>query len=146
MTSRSCAGSVQPKIGISGASAKRIAFRRRLFMPSFETVRDIALALPGVTEQSCYGTPGFRLGKKFLSRLHQDGRSLVVKIGFDEREMLMAADPQSFYITDHYRGYPAMLVGLATVPVETLRRLLEQSWREIASKKAIAAYDADRQT
>jgi hypothetical protein len=113
-------------------------------MPSFETVRSIALALPGVTEQPCYGTPGFRLGKKFLSRLHQDGKSLVVKIGFDEREMLMAADPQSFYITDHYRHYPAMLVGLETVAVETLQRLLEQSWRAIASKKAIAAHAAAR--
>jgi hypothetical protein len=113
-------------------------------MPSFETARAIALALPGVTEGTSYGTPGFHLGKKFLSRLHQDGKSLVVKVGFDEREMLMAADPESFYITEHYRGYPAMLVGLASVPVETLRRLLEQSWREIASKKAVAAYDAAR--
>jgi hypothetical protein len=111
-------------------------------LPSFETAREIALALPGVTEQPSYGTPGFKLGTKFLARLHQDGKSLVVKIGFDEREMLMAADPESFYITDHYKGYPAMLVGLASVPVETLRRLLEQSWRQIASKKVVAAYDA----
>ena len=111
-------------------------------MPSFETARAIALALPGVTEQPSYSTPGFKLGTKFLARLHQDGKSLVIKIGFDEREMLMAADPESFYITDHYKGYPAMLVGLASVPVETLRRLLEQSWRQIASKRAVLAYDA----
>lgn len=114
-------------------------------MPDFETVRAILLALPGVTEKSCYGTPGFHVGRKFLSRLHEDGRSLVVKVGFDEREMLMAADPDSFYITDHYRGYPAMLVGLASVPVDTLRRLLVQSWRGLAPKKAVAAFDTAQQ-
>jgi hypothetical protein len=113
-------------------------------MSSFSTIRAIALALPGVTEGPCYGTPGFRVGRKFLSRLHQDSVSLVVRIGMDERELLMAQAPEIFYITDHYRGYPAMLVSIEQVPEATIRRLLEESWRALAPKKAVAAYDAAR--
>lgn len=103
--------------------------------PSFEVARQAALALPGVEEGTSYGTPAFRVGKAFLARLHEDGVSLVVKLGFDEREMLMEADPQTFYITDHYRGYPMMLVNLARVDEPSLRRLLLQTWREIAPKR-----------
>jgi hypothetical protein len=103
-------------------------------------VRALALALPGTVESTSYGTPSFKVAGKFLTRLHQDGHSLVVKIGMDEREMLMAAEPEIFYITDHYRAYPAMLVRLDRVPEDTLARLLEQSWREIAPKRLVKLY------
>jgi hypothetical protein len=96
----------------------------------------MALALPGVVESTSYGTPAFKVGKKTFIRLHQDGKSLViVHISMDEREMLMERDPQAFYITDHYRGWPAMLVGLAHVRVDALQPLVEQSWRHFAPKK-----------
>ncbi|HVJ55040.1 MAG TPA: MmcQ/YjbR family DNA-binding protein [Aliidongia sp.] len=107
----------------------------------WEAVRRIALALPGVVEGTSYGTPAFRVGGKFLSRLHQDGNSLVVRIGMDEREMLMAADPETYYITDHYRDYPSMLVRIDKVAAESLHRLLEQSWRAIAPKRLVKEHD-----
>ncbi|HVV93805.1 MAG TPA: MmcQ/YjbR family DNA-binding protein [Hyphomicrobiales bacterium] len=112
--------------------------------PEFATVRAIALALPGVTEGTSYGTPAFRVGKTFLTRLHQDGAAIVLRVGFDERAMLMEADPASFFITEHYRAYPAMLVRLATVPRPVLERLLVERWRAAAPRRAVAAYDAGR--
>jgi len=111
---------------------------------TFDDVRKLALALPEVEEGSSYGTPAFRVRKKFLSRLKEDGETLVVRIDFDERDILMAANPETFYITDHYRGYPAMLVRLATVDPDDLRELLEQAWRRVAPKRLIAALDQDR--
>jgi len=112
---------------------------------SFAQLRKLALALPGVEESTSYGTPAFKVGKKAFIRLHQDGKSLVIiHISFDEREMLMERDPDAFYITDHYRNWPAMLVGLAHVRADTLAPLIEQSWRHFAPKKWLAAYDATR--
>jgi hypothetical protein len=108
---------------------------------TFEDVRRIALALPGVEEGTSYGTPAFRVGGKLLARLHDSREALVVKVGFDEREMLMAAAPDIFFITDHYRGYPMMLVRIARVEAATIRRLLENTWREIAPKKLVKSLD-----
>jgi len=108
------------------------------------TVRRLALALPGVEEGPCYGTPGFRVRGKFLARLRDDGETLVVKCGEDERDFRMQADPATFFITDHYRGYPAVLVRLASVRVADPRNVLEQAWRRSAPKRLVAAYDRKR--
>ncbi len=62
---------------------------------NFDTVRRIALEFPGVEEGVSYGTAAFRVRGKFLSRLREDGETLVVKCGFDERDFRMQADPQT---------------------------------------------------
>jgi hypothetical protein len=104
-------------------------------------VRKMLLALPGVEEGPCYGTPGFRVRGKFLARLREDGETLVVKCGDDERDFRMQADPDTFFITDHYRGYPTVLVRLARVHAADLRAVLEVAWRRIAPKRLIAELD-----
>jgi hypothetical protein len=106
---------------------------------TFETVRQIALALPGVVEGTSYGTPAFRVKGKFLARLREDGESLAVKIGFDEREILMKIDPETFFITDHYLGYPTILVRLSRVHPDDLRMVLEQAWKRVAPKRLVNA-------
>ena len=105
---------------------------------TFATVRRMALQFPGVEEGSSYGTPAFRVKGKFVARLKEDGCTLVVRIDQDEREAWMRADPETFFITDHYRGYPAVLVRLATVESEDLRDVLEQAWRFNAPKRLVA--------
>ena len=44
-------------------------------------------------------------------------------------QMRMKAEPATYYITDHYRNYPWILVRLATVDRHDLRDLLEDAWR-----------------
>jgi len=112
---------------------------------TFETVRELVLALPGVAEGTSYGTPAFRVGGKFLLRLKEDGESLAVKIGIDERDMLITADPETFYITDHYRGYPAVLVRLSAIDRERLCEMLEEAWRFCAPKRLVAARERGAQ-
>jgi hypothetical protein len=111
---------------------------------TFDEVRQLALALPEVEEGKSYGTPAFKVRGKFLSRLKEDRETLVVRIDMDERDILMAANPETFYITDHYRGYPAMLVRMSTVDPEELRELLEGAWRLAAPKRLVAAKDQGR--
>ena len=109
---------------------------------TFANVCKLALALPGVEEGRSYSTPAFRVRGKLLARIKEDGSTLVVRTDFDTREALMAADPETFFITHHYRGYPAMLVRLSKVHPEDLRKLLEAAWRRAASSRLLAAYEA----
>ena len=104
--------------------------------------RQLALALPGVVEGTAYRTPAFRVAGRFFFRLREDGASLAIRIDFDTREALLQARPEAFFITDHYRGYPAMCVWLATVRREELKALLEESWRQIAPKRLVASRKA----
>jgi hypothetical protein len=111
---------------------------------TFETVREIARELPGAVEGMSYGTPAFRVGKTLFARQHQDDDSLVIKIDPDERAMRMRADPETFYITEHYRNYPWMLVRFASVTSEDLRELLENAWRQSAPKRILSNRDSKR--
>jgi hypothetical protein len=108
---------------------------------TIEKVRKLALALPRVEEGTSYGTPAWRVGGKLLARLREDGETLMIKADFDERDMLMAADPNTFFTTDQYRNYPSVLVRLATVPVDVLRDLFEQAWRAAAPRRLRSTYD-----
>lgn len=91
------------------------------------TIRKVALSFPGVEEGTSYGTPAFKLGKKLLVRLHQDGVSLVLKVGDATRDHLVQADPDTFFITDHYRGYPYVLAHLDRLSAADLRKLIERA-------------------
>lgn len=113
---------------------------------NLETVRRLFLALPEVEEGPCYGTPGFRVRGKLLARLREDGETLAVKCGDDERDLRMQADPKTFFTTDHYRGYPTVLVRVSSVDADALRDLLEVAWRKSAPKRLVAAYDEKRGT
>lgn len=107
-------------------------------LSTFDTVREIVLALPGAEEGTSYGTPAFRVRKKFLCRLREDGETLVLKVDFDTREVLLQADPAIFFTTPHYDGYPSVLVRLPAIQPEDLREVLETAWRIHAPKKLAA--------
>ena len=103
----------------------------------FATARRLALSFLGVEEGTCYGTPAFRVKGRFLARLREDGETLAIKCGFDERDFRMAADPATFFTTDHYRGYPTVLVRLSNVTEADLRDVLEEAWRVNAPKRLV---------
>ena len=108
---------------------------------SFATARRLALGFPGVQEGTCFGTAAFRVNGKFLARLKEDGETLVVKCGFDERDFRMLGDPETFFTTDHYRGYPTVLIRLPRVSEADLHDVLEQAWRRSAAKRLLAQYE-----
>jgi hypothetical protein len=116
--------------------------RRNSRTVTWDTVRELAWVLPGSEEGSSYGTPAFKVGGKLFVRLHQDGESIVVRFGEKDRAMRMQADPQAFYITDHYTPYPWMLVRLSAVRRDDLADVLEESWRLRAPKRLLAEHDA----
>ena len=95
---------------------------------NFDTVRKIGLALPGVEESTAYGSPALKVRGKLLACVpaHRSAEpgSLVVRVGFDDRAELLAADPDVYYVTDHYLNYTAVLVRLSRVTPDVLRDLL----------------------
>src|SRR5436305_14613680 len=111
--------------------------RKRTRGVTFDTVREIAQALPGAEESTSYGTPAFKVKGKLFARQHQDGESLVISVDFEAREEMISAAPEKFFITDHYLNYPWMLVRMSKVTPAELRDLLIGSWRRSAPKKLL---------
>ena len=108
-----------------------------------EDVRALALSLPEVEETISYGKPAFKAFGKFLTRVRKEDNSIVlVGVDFDEREMLMEAEPGIFHITAHYKDYPSVLARLETVDPGTVKSFLERRWRQCAPKKFLREFDA----
>ena len=112
-----------------------------------DEMRDICLSFPGATEGLSYGKPAFLVNKKFFTRLRREDQSVVLMdIPFDEREMLMQAEPDTFHFTAHYKDYPSVLARIATLHPGSFRAFLERRWRKIAPKAAVKAWDAGKGT
>jgi hypothetical protein len=102
-------------------------------------IRQHMATLPGATEGICFGTPAFYVQKKLLARMWENGMVLVVHT--DEREKWMHSDPETFFITDHYRNYPSMLIHLDKVQPDDLKILLTDAWLKRASKTLVKEYN-----
>jgi hypothetical protein len=68
-------------------------------------------------------------------RLREDNETIVIRVPFDRREELMAGDPETYYITDHYDPYEYVLVRLGKVHPDAVRELLAASNREATRVK-----------
>ena len=112
----------------------------------------IALALPGAEQR---GTAFAIKGKGFAWVYQQKvaGRKgrverrdvLAVRVGgLDEKDALLAADPEKFFTDDHYAGYPAVLVRLAAIEAEELAELLCDAWRTRAPRTLVKAFDREQ--
>lgn len=100
-------------------------------------VAKLAKRFPAVQEGISYGTPSLSVAKKFLARLKEDGETMAIRIDFADREVLLEMYPEAFYLTDHYRDYPAVLVRLKKVRLDVLERLVGEAWRQRAPKKLL---------
>jgi hypothetical protein len=110
---------------------------------TFDIVREIGLALPDVEEGTMYGSPALKVRGKLLTCLaiHKSAEpeSLAVRIDFDQRAGLLAEEPETYYITDHYVNYPVVLVRLAQIRTEHLRDLLGSAWRFVTAQRGRTA-------
>ena len=108
-------------------------------------VRDVGLELPEVVEGIWFRTPALKVRGKSFCRLKEDGATVVFLLDdVDEQDLLIRARPGVYFITDHYRGYPAVLARLPKLGVAECRERLEQGWRLKAPKRLVAALDASR--
>jgi hypothetical protein len=108
-------------------------------LPAFEKLRKAAQGLPEVEAGTSYGTPALKLGKKLLCRV-KDGDTVVLFMPLEEKEMLLAAAPQIYFETDHYRGWPALLARIDVIPIDELAHRLEQTFLRVAPKRLVKAW------
>jgi hypothetical protein len=109
----------------------------------FARVRAAASGLPEVEESTSYGTPSLKVRGKSFARL-KDAGTLVVLCAIEEKEMLLEVDPKVYFETDHYKGWPAVLVRLRAIGTADLRHRLERAWRLKAPKRLVAGLDRER--
>jgi len=111
----------------------------------WERLVELGRELPGVGEGTWYRTPGLHVGGKFFCRLKEDGRSVVFRLeSVEEQEFLVTAQPHVYFITDHYRGYAAVLARLEALRVAECRRRLESAWRLRAPKSLVRQRERSR--
>ncbi len=92
--------------------------------------------LPEVVEDVWFRTPALKVRGKSFVRLKEDGQSVVFLLeSVDEQEFLTGAQPDVYYITDHYRGYPAILVRLEHIDVGELEELIVEAWHARARRR-----------
>ena len=111
-------------------------------MATWDDVRAIAARLPGCKESTSYGTPSLKVRNKFMCRLRTDPDALVVRcVDVGDADALKLGQPDVFFSTPHYDGWPGVLVRLEAVSLDQLGELIEDAWRIQAAKRVVAAYD-----
>jgi hypothetical protein len=117
-------------------------------------VSRVLSALPGVTRDA--GSFHFRVEGKQFAWVYPERVDpkrprvpnpdvLVVWTGNElEKEALIALDPATFFTTEHYMGYPAVLVRLPGIELERLEQLLTDAWRKRAPKRLVGEWESGR--
>jgi hypothetical protein len=120
-------------------------------MATWDDVRRIALALPETTERGSHDDlPAWRVRDKLfvwerplrrgdlaaLGDAAPDGPILGARVP-DEgaKEALLADDPEVYFTTPHFDGYPAVLIRLDRIGVEELTELVTEAWLSRAPKR-----------
>lgn len=115
--------------------------KRRPTGLTFDDVRTIAAALPGVEEGKAWGVPALKLRGTMVACMaaHKSAEpnTLVVRLPFDQRDAIIADAPQTYYLKPHYEAYASVLVRLSRIDREALADLLHASCRfvEATAKK-----------
>lgn len=104
---------------------------------TFETVRDLAQALPGVVGSMSKRGVSFKVRGKMLAcrAIHPSAEegSLMVRIDSASRSKLLATDPEAYYLTPHYAPYPCLLIRLSHISRAALAERLDEALRFVTS-------------
>jgi hypothetical protein len=107
---------------------------------SFEEAVAFALSLPDTELSTSYGKPAVKVasnGRPFLYTGHEDKTSFGIAIDLDTVEMLKETDPDTFWQTPHYEGWPAVLIRFGSADPERVRAMIERSRDWTAAKPKV---------
>jgi hypothetical protein len=106
---------------------------------TFRTVRSIGLRLPAVEKSTMYGSPALKLGGRMVaciaSNKSAEPGTLVLRTTFEQRDVMIAEEPEIYYLKPHYETFPVVLVRLSRVSREAMQDLLAGAVREIMTAK-----------
>jgi hypothetical protein len=101
----------------------------------------LGLGLPGVEETTSWGQPTLKAHGKLWVWWSPHEDAPVFKVPIEEREILIEAEPDTFFVTPHYRGYPLVLVRPEKLDLAWARNNLIRVWRAQAPKRVLEAFD-----
>ncbi len=122
---------------------------------TWENVRQLALALPETNEQDSRGVCQWRVKDKLfvwerplrakeveeLGDGAPDGPILAARVEHvGAKEALLADDPDLYFTTSHFDGYPAILVRLDRAELGELREVVTEAWLARAPRLLVKAY------
>jgi hypothetical protein len=105
----------------------------------------LGLRLPGVEEATSLGQPTLKAHGKLWVWWSPHEDAVVFKVPFEERDVLVEAEPSVFFVTAHYKGHPMVLVRPEKLDLEWAKANLVRVWRAQAPKRVLKAYDEARQ-
>jgi hypothetical protein len=107
-----------------------------------ERYLSIALSMPGAELSTSYGTPAVKVRGKLMSRWRSEAEgALAVRCDFLDRQILLLTRPDVFFLTDHYRDYPMVLIHLQKASKAVLTEAVERAWRLVAPAGLIRERD-----
>ncbi len=113
-------------------------------MVDWPTVHELALSFPEV-EESGEDRAAFRVrGKLFAwAARERDGGGLGIRVDRDEKQLILDSNPDVYFSSPHYDGWPGVQIRLERIEREELRERLEDAWLIQAPKRLAAAYVAE---
>ncbi len=110
-------------------------------LTGWDEIVAIGLTLPGVETGTSYGQPALRFRKATLAGMTApDPGSFVLHVAIEAKKMLIETDPATFWQTDHYDGWPAILVRFGTPAGERIATLLTRAWWDRATQRQRVAW------
>lgn len=104
----------------------------------FELVEAIGRTLADVEVTTSWGQPALKVGGKMFvciaSHKSAEPDTLVVMMDIADRDLLVEEAPDTYYLKEHYVGYPCVLVRLARVHPDALRDLVVSAHRYVSAK------------
>jgi hypothetical protein len=102
----------------------------------------LGLNLPGVAEATSWGEPCLKAHGKLWVWWSPSEDAPVFKVPFEEREILVEAEPGRFFFTPHYRNHPLVLMRPEIFDLDWAKANLIRVWRAQAPKRLLKKFDA----
>lgn len=123
------------RVGADGASrvgaASHVASASA--MAAFDAVRRVAHTFEGVEDGTSYGTAALKVRGALFIRLREDDDTLVLRCPIEQRDALIAEDPDTYFLTDHYVNYPWVLARLSAINPAMLRDVVAMAYHHAAN-------------
>ncbi|MDQ2878604.1 MAG: hypothetical protein M3R41_05975, partial [Pseudomonadota bacterium] len=85
--------------------------------------------MPETYMENFYGKPCPKVNKKaFASQGHEADTSFHVPAPHEEKTILIETDPDTFWQTKHYEGWPGLLVRYGSNDPERIKRVITRAW------------------
>jgi hypothetical protein len=100
--------------------------------------RKVILSIAGASERLWFNQPAVFVHDRFLAKTHHKEEAVLLGVtSLEMREVMLEAEPELFYITDHYRSFPFVLARLATLDGDTLKQMLTGRAAQLAAMPPI---------